>query len=325
MGVAAVGLLAVVTACSTAGSATNGGSGTKSATASGCKPVPGGRLVVLADDKKLEAANNIVPALNAKAASPTVLAALDKASAALTTQRLIGLNKATDVQGKSPKEAAEGFESSTKFTDGIKAGKAGSVVIGASNFSESQSLAFIYQIALNAAGYDARVQPVGNREAYEPALKSGDVDLVPEYLGTLTEFLNQKVNGADAKPLATGDIDKTFTALKGLGAKRGLEFGQPAKATAQNAFAVTKALADKYHVATLSDFAAKCSGQDTVLAGPPECQKYRFCQPGLEDTYGLVGIKFTSLDAGGPGTKTALTQGNATIGLVFTSDAVFAD
>lgn len=318
VGVVAVGLLALVTACS------SGGAAKKSGTAGGCKPVAGGRLVVLTDDKKLEAANNIVPALNAKAASQAVVAALDKASAALTTERLIELNKTTDVEGKTPKEAAKSFESSTKFTDGIKAGKARSIVIGASNFSESQSLAFIYQIALTAAGYDARVQPVGNRDAYEAGLTSGDVDVVPEYLGTLTEFLNQKVNGADAKPLASGDVDKTFAALKGLGARRGLKFGQPAEATAQNAFAVTKALADKYRVATLSDFAAKCSGHDTVLAGPSDCQKYRFCQPGLEDTYGLVVGSFMGLDAGGPKTKNALTRGDATIGLVFTSDAAFA-
>jgi osmoprotectant transport system substrate-binding protein len=61
-----------------------------------------------------------------------------------------------------------------------------------------------------------------------------------------------------------------------------------------------------------------------VLGGPPECPQRPFCQPGLEKTYGMKFGRFASLDAGGPQTKTALTGGTATIGLVFSSDGALA-
>ncbi|NJC69208.1 glycine/betaine ABC transporter substrate-binding protein [Planosporangium thailandense] len=319
VGLAAVGLAA---GCGKAGS-----SGTKAASSvkgAGCAPVAGQQLVMLTDDKKLQASDNVIPAVNAKAADPALLAALDKVSAAVGPKELVGLNKATDVDRKTPKVVAQDFATSSKLTDGIAKGAGGKITIGAANFSENQTLGELYRIALEAAGYQATVQQIGNRELYEPALEKGEIQVVPEYAGTLTEFLNKKVNGASAAPLASGDIDKTAAALTDLGSKVGLKFGKPSQATDQNAFAVTKALADKYKVKTLSDFADKCSGKATVLGGPAECPQRPFCQPGLEKTYGIQFGSFASLDAGGPQTKTALTSGTASIGLVFSSDAAFA-
>jgi osmoprotectant transport system substrate-binding protein len=168
------------------------------------------------------------------------------------------------------------------------------------------------------------VQQIGNRELYEPDLEAGKVQVVPEYAGTFTEFLNKKVNGASATPIASGDAAKTGAALKDVGAKVGLQFGKLSEAADQNAFAVTKAFADKYGVKTLSEFAAKCSGAATVLGGPPECPQRPFCQPGLEQTYQLKAGRFASLDAGGPQTKTALKTGTISIGLVFSSDGALA-
>ena len=164
---------------------------------------------------------------------------------------------------------------------------------------------------------------VGNRELYEPALEKGEIQVMPEYVGTLTEFINKAENGADAEPIASGDLDATVQALTGLGDKVGLKFGEPSGAADQNAFAVTTAFADKYGVTTLSDLGAKC-GSGLVLGGPPECPERPFCQPGLEETYGLAFDSFTSLDAGGPLSKTALEQGKVSLALVFSSDAALA-
>ena len=234
---------------------------------------------------------------------------------------LIRLNKVTDVDRKTSKVAAQEFSDSQNLTAGLRTGGRGRVVVGAANFSENQTLGYLYQTVLTAAGYDASVQQIGNRELYEPSLEKGEVQVVPEYVGTLTEFLNKKVNGATATTLASGDLDKTYTALQGLGDKVGLKFGKPAEAADQNAFAVTKAVADKYSLQSLSDFAAKCSGKATVLGGPAECPQRPFCQPGLEKTYNMSFGRFVSLDAGGPQSKGALTGGTATIALVFSSDA----
>jgi osmoprotectant transport system substrate-binding protein len=305
-----------------------GSSGTRApatgAVAGGCAPVAGDQLVVLADDKKLQTADNLVPAINAKASKPELVAALDKVSAALDTPKLIALNKAVDVDRKTPKVAAEEFASAAQLTSGIAKGAGGKVTVGAANFSENQTLGELYRIALSAAGYQVTVQQIGNRELYEPALERGEIQVVPEYAGTLTEFLNKKVNGASAQPVASGDLDKTMTGLKDLGAKANLTFGTPSQAADQNAFAVTKAFADKYGVTSLSDLASKCSGVATKLGGPPECPQRPFCQPGLEQTYGMKFGEFVSLDAGGPQTKTALKKGQVSMGLVFSSDGALA-
>ncbi|MEU4478163.1 glycine betaine ABC transporter substrate-binding protein [Micromonospora sp. NPDC023966] len=326
LAVGALGVLAaasLLTGCGNAGS-----SGTdapeQGASGAGCAPVAGDKLVVLTDDKKLQNTDNVIPAINAKAATPQLVAALDKVSAKLDTPKLIELNRAVDVDRKTPQVAAKEFADANGVTDGVEKGPGGQVTVGAGNFSESQTIAELYKIALTAAGYQVKVQTIGNRELYEPALEKGQVQVVPEYAATMAEFLNTKANGKDAQPVSSPELDKTVGALKAAGDKVGISFGQPAQAQDQNAFAVTKAFADKYQVATLSDLAAKCSGTATVLAGPPECPQRPKCQAGLVEVYAFKAGSFSSLDAGGPQTKNALKTGAASVGLVFSSDAALA-
>ncbi|AGL21375.1 glycine betaine ABC transporter substrate-binding protein [Actinoplanes sp. N902-109] len=307
-----------------AGCGESGSSGTaappSSATGAGCAPVPGDKFVVLTDDKKLQNTDNVLPAINKKASSPELIAALDKASAALDTTKLIELNKAVDVDRKSSKDAAAEFATANNITAGITKGKGGDLTIGAGDFSESATLAELYGIAATAAGYTVKVQQIGNRELYEPALEKGDIDVVPEYAATLATFLA----GKGAQDPSSTDLNTTMTNLKALGDKKGLTFGTPSAAQDQNAFAVTSAFASKYGLTTLSDLAAKCSGAATVLGGPAECPQRPKCQQGLVATYNFQAGKFSSLDSGGPLTKTALKQGTISVGVVFSSDSALA-
>ncbi|WP_345535574.1 glycine betaine ABC transporter substrate-binding protein [Phytohabitans rumicis] len=284
----------------------------------------GNKLVVLEDDKKLQNTDNVVPAINSKASTPELVAALDKVSAALDTTKLIALNKAVDVDRKTPKVAAEEFATANSLTTGITKGQGGTIVIGAANFSENQTLGELYQIVLKAAGFQTKLQQIGNRELYEPALEKGEIQVVPEYAATMADFLNGKVNGASAAAISSSDLAKTMEGLKAVGTKVGITFGTPSAAQDQNAFAVTEAAATKYGLKTLSDLAAKCSGQATVMGGPAECPQRPKCQKGLEETYGFKAGSFSSLDAGGPQTKSALTTGTITVGLVFSSDGALA-
>jgi osmoprotectant transport system substrate-binding protein len=321
-----VGLLAAAGFAAGCGKA--GSSGTQApasnAAAGGCAPVAGDKLVVLDDDKHLQNADNVIAAVNAKASSPELLAALDKVADALDTPKLVALNKATDIDHKTSPAAAQDFATANNLTSGIAKGAGGKVTIGAANFPESQTLAELYKITLTAAGYTATTQTIGDRELYEPSLEKGEIQVVPEYAATLTEFLNGKANGKNAAPVASGDVDKTVAALKELGTKYGLTFGKASKAADANAFAVTTAFSDKYGVKSLSDFASKCSGKASILGGPAECPKRPFCQQGLENTYKIAFGQFKSLDAGGPLVKQALKSGQISIGLAFTSDAAFA-
>ena len=67
-------------------------------------------------------------------------------------------------------------------------------------------LAELYAQLLSKAGYNTSVKKVKNRELYEPALEKGQIDVVPEYAATMAEFLNAKVNGPKAKPVASSDV-----------------------------------------------------------------------------------------------------------------------
>jgi osmoprotectant transport system substrate-binding protein len=320
------GLAALATFAAACGE--EGQSGTEApdpaAEGQGCAPIAGEQLVALEDDQGLQQVENIIAAVNEEAAAPELIAALDAVAAALDTSALIELNQAVDIERQTPEDTASQVAEANGLTDGIAAGAGGDIIVGTAEFSESRTVGALYDIALTAAGYEVDVQVIGNRELYEPALERGEIQVVPEYVGSMTEFLNAQINGADPEPLASGDLASSVTALRDLGEQVGLVFGEPAEGSNTNAFAVTQAFADEHSVSTLSELAEACSGAETLLGGPPECPQRPFCQPGLEDTYGIQFGQFVSLDAGGPLTKQALRAGEISVGLVFSTDGELA-
>ncbi|MCW2699717.1 MAG: Osmoprotectant transport system substrate-binding protein [Blastococcus sp.] len=317
--------LALTAACGESGSSGTGGdTDTRSTAASGetCAPVAGDQLVVLEDDQGLQNAENIIPAVNARTAEsqPAVLPALDAVSAALTTEELVGLNAAVDIERQSAEDVAARWVEENGVTQGLEQGS-GPITVGAADFSEGIILANIYADVLNGAGFTATVAEPASRDLYLKALKAGDqMQVVPEYLATVTEFIEDD----DANAVASGNVEETLAALEPLAADAGLVFGEPSEAADQNVFAVTQAFADKLGVSTLSQLAEACDDRSLVLGGPPECPTRPFCQLGLEDAYGLEFADFRELDAGGPLTKAAIRQGEVSMGLVFSSDAALA-
>jgi osmoprotectant transport system substrate-binding protein len=322
----AIAAVLATAACGESGSSGTGGGGDGGDTASGsaCAPVEGDQLVMLEDDKKLQTVDNIIPAVSAQAAeaNPEVLDPLNAVSAVLTTEELVGLVAAVDLERQGAVEVATGYVEENGLAEGLSGGS-GALRVGAANFSESQILANIYAEVLNAAGFQATVQSVGNREAYLPALQRNEIQVFPEYVGTLATFINGKVNGPEAEAVASSDLDETVTNLTALGEQVGLVFGEPAEAADQNAFAVNKTLADELGVTTLSELAEACDDGSLVLGGPPECPERPFCQPGLEETYGMEFASVEDLDIGRP-TNEALEQGVISIGLVLSTDPALA-
>jgi len=192
----------------------------------------------------------------------------------------------------------------------------GTITIASFNFSESIILAHIYGGALKNKGYTINYRDkLGNREIVEPALQNGQIDLYPGYAATDLDFVDGKLGvPVEASSDAQANVQKLNTRLN----PKGIKALDPSPAVDQNAFAVTKAEADQYHLTKLSDLSSVASGW--TLGGPPECPQRPFCQPGLQKTYGLNFKAFKSLDAGGPLTYAALKQGAINIGLVFSSD-----
>jgi osmoprotectant transport system substrate-binding protein len=318
--------VALTAACGDSGSSGTGGGGNSDSTAASgdtCAPVAGDQLVVLEDDQHLQNADNVIPAVNTKTADaqPALLPALNAVSGVLTTEDLVDMNAAVDVGRKSAPDVAAAWVEKSGVTDGLEQGS-GPIAVGGAGFTESTVLANVYADVLKAAGFDASVREVGSRELYLKALEEGtEIQAFPEYLATATEFLEAD----DASQIASGDVDATLKALQPLAEKAGLTFGEPSDAVDQNAFAVTTAFADKVGVKTLSELADACSDGSLVLGGPAECPERPFCQPGLEDTYGLKFGSFQEYgDTGGPLTKAAIQKGEVSMGLVFSSDGALA-
>jgi osmoprotectant transport system substrate-binding protein len=325
--------MVVTAACGSSGSSGTGGSstssssgGTTAAAGKACAPVAGDQLVVLKDDKNLQSADNVLPAVNAKAntSNPALMPALEAVAAKITTEDLVNLNNSVDVQRKTVDAAAAAWLSAHDVTGGLAKGS-GKIVVGSPGFTEGKVLGAIFAGVLKKVGFDASAREVGSRDLYLKALISGsEIQVVPEYLSTVSEAINKQANGPSAAPVASGDVQATFTALQPLAAKVGLAFGKPSQAADQNAFAVTQALADKLKVTSLSELAAACSDGSLVLGGPAECPTRPFCEPGLQKTYNLKFASFKGLDPGGPLTKAAITKGTVSIGLVFSSDGALA-
>lgn len=71
--------------------------------------VAGNDLVVLDDDKQLQTAENIMPALYSPSVEPGVAQALDEVSAALTTENLQQMNSAVEIYRDNPRLVAQEF------------------------------------------------------------------------------------------------------------------------------------------------------------------------------------------------------------------------
>ncbi|WP_372503081.1 ABC transporter substrate-binding protein [Streptomyces rhizoryzae] len=198
-------------------------------------------------------------------------------------------------------------------------GNSRALSIGSAGFTESELLAQMYAALLGHAGYPTQVLTVGNRELYEPALESGQIDVVPEYAATFADWLNAKDHGPTAAPVASPDLGATLAALRRLAAPRGLTVLPAGRAVDQNAFAVRAAYAAEHRLRTLSDLGR--ARLPVRLAAGDECVQRPFCAPGLRKTYG---IDITAVDPKGVGTtpaKQAVQDGQDQMVLTTSTDA----
>jgi osmoprotectant transport system substrate-binding protein len=187
------------------------------------------------------------------------------------------------------------------------------ISVGSFNFAESELLAEIYAQALEHAGFTVERQlRVGPRELVSPALSSGLVELVPEYAGTALQFLSL----GSERPSA--DTSATHLALLGAAAQHGLVALDPAPAQNTNEFVVTHAVAQRHGLRALSDLATTSS--ELTFGGPPECPTRPLCLAGLRTVYGASFRAVVALDAGGPLTHEAISEGYVDVALMFSTD-----
>ena len=93
---------------------------------------------------------------------------------------------------------------------------------------------------------------LASREISDPALKSGKIDIKPEYLAS--ELAGALANAADK---ASGDGDAELAALRSALQPQGITVLNPSQVDDTNVFVVTKATADQYGLSKVSDLAKK--------------------------------------------------------------------
>ncbi|KQX83024.1 ABC transporter substrate-binding protein [Streptomyces sp. Root1310] len=184
------------------------------------------------------------------------------------------------------------------------------VTIGTANFTENQVLGHLYAAVLEAAGVKVRVRPnLGTREILIPALRGGDIDLLPEYQGALLHYLDQK---------ATATEEGAMQNALAVALPAGLQVLPYGMAEDSDAFVVTKETAKKYGLASLADL-KKQNGR-LVLGAAPEVKTRQVGAVGLKDVYGVEFKEFRSLDSSGPLVKGALKKGDVDVANLFTTD-----
>ncbi|MEU0304491.1 ABC transporter substrate-binding protein [Streptomyces sp. NPDC006175] len=190
----------------------------------------------------------------------------------------------------------------------------GGVTIGTANFTENQVLGHLYAAALEAAGVKTTVRPnLGTREILIPALKGGDIDLLPEYQGALLHYLD-----AEAKATEEGEMQNALA----MALPHGLQILPYGKAEDSDAFVVTRETAEKYGLKSLADLAEH--NGELVIGAAPEVKKRTVGAVGLKDVYGVEFREFKSLDSSGPLVKGALRKGDVDVANLFTTDTDIA-
>lgn len=215
--------------------------------------------------------------------------------------------------------ASDDLGSGADDSSSSSAGK-GSVTISGQSFPEATLVASMYQQLLEHEGYTVKVQLVDTRDVYMGQFP-GDVQIVPEYVGGILDFLNAKANGADAKSIVTNDAAESISAGEQLLSDAGITLLDPSSATDQNAFFVTQKYADANGLTTLSDL----SGTKVVLAAAPDCKGRADCEGGLTGVYGIDITKILPLGFASDQTYQSVINNESQLGLTSTTDGTLAD
>ena len=186
------------------------------------------------------------------------------------------------------------------------------VVVTSFDFPGSALVGELYAQALGADGVPVRRELLlGPRELVEPALEQGQVDVVPEYLGSALAYLGGEVPAPADLPVTERRLARAF-------GERGIRLLEPAPAEDQNAVVVLENTAILHGLRRTSDLADVAAAFS--FGGPPECPGRPFCLQGLRRVYGLHFKQFVPLDSGGPLTVGALRDQSIDVGLLFSTD-----
>jgi osmoprotectant transport system substrate-binding protein len=205
--------------------------------------------------------------------------------------------------------------STSESTDSSEAADKGDLTIASQAFPEAALVAAMYDELLTDAGYTVEVKLVDTRDGYMADFPD-NVDVVPEYVGGIVNFLNSQANGDDAEPFEAGDGAQLAEDGKQLLDDAGITLLDLSDATDTNAFMVTQEYSEANGVTKLSDL----EGESVKLAAAPDCEGRLDCEGGLSEEYGIDITEVLPLGYASADTYKAVIDGEVELGETSTTD-----
>ena len=222
------------------------------------------------------------------------------------------LDSGSDKSGDSTSPTAT-TSATSESSDTTAAG--GPLTLAGQSFPEAALVASMYAQLLEKAGYDVTTKLVDSRDGYMADFPGG-VDVVPEYVGGIVNFLNSQKNGDNARrstPVTAQQLQQQGQALLD---EAGITLLDQSAATDTNAFMVTKDYSDQNGVTKLSDL----EGVSVKLAAAPDCEGRLDCEGGLTDQYGIDVTEVLPLGYASDQTYQSVISGESELGETSTTD-----
>ena len=187
------------------------------------------------------------------------------------------------------------------------------VTIGSKNFTEAVILGELYRQALEAKGYTVELKSsIGSTEIIDRALTSGEIDMYPEYTGTMLTV----VFGED-EPQESAE--STYDRAKELYEEKGFTLFDMTPFSDSDALAVTAEYAEEEGLEEIGDLA----GIGTFrLGGQPEFETRLQGLVGVKEKYGIEDVTFVPFTGISP--YEALDQGAVDVAAIFSTDPPLA-
>ncbi|NUL44209.1 ABC transporter substrate-binding protein [Cellulosimicrobium funkei] len=210
--------------------------------------------------------------------------------------------------GASGSAGGESGDGGGESGDGGGTGDA--IVIGSQQYYSNEIIAELYAQALEAEGFAVeREYQIGQREVYLPELESGSIDVLPEYSGNLLQYYDAEATASTPEDIHAALAEVLPENLRAL---------EPAEATDQDSYNVTREFAEEHSLTTLADL--QNVDEPLTVAANSEFETRPYGPEGLKEVYGADVSLVPVEDSGGPLTVKALVDGDVQLADIYSAD-----
>ncbi|MDX8334977.1 glycine betaine ABC transporter substrate-binding protein [Candidatus Cetobacterium colombiensis] len=188
------------------------------------------------------------------------------------------------------------------------------IIVGHKNYNEQRILGIMMSQVIEAyTPYKAKTVELGTGTVIFQALKSGDIDVYPEYTGVAYAAYLGKKEKADAKTVF--DIIKDE-----YNENHNLDIRNPMGFENTYAFAMKPEVAEKYGIKNISDL--KKYANNMILSGPHEFMEREDGLLGIQRAYNIKFKSILSMDQGL--VINSLVSDKIEVALVYSTDGLIA-